>query len=239
MALKRKLTKAEYESINDIIKKEYVADGDDFCLDLDGGDAEDNSALKRAKDRANERAKEAEAREKVLESRLSEIEGLDARKRGDVATLEKSYNGKLETQKAEYEKRLGVLTKHTTATMIDKEAMAIASRISNSPNLLFPHIKARLQADFEGDAPRTWVLDEEGNRSAYTMQDLEKQFVANKDYAAIMIASKASGGAGASATKSSGARFTSNNEKPRDLASMKPEQLAQHFKEVRESKESQ
>ena len=50
MALKRKITKADYDKLAADLKTEYVADGDDnYRLDLDG--EEDTGALKRAKDR--------------------------------------------------------------------------------------------------------------------------------------------------------------------------------------------
>ena len=49
MALKKKLTKAEYEKLSEHIKAEYIEDGDGFRLDIDGD--EDTGALKRAKDR--------------------------------------------------------------------------------------------------------------------------------------------------------------------------------------------
>ena len=36
MALKKKLTKAEYEKLSEHIKAEYIEDGDGFRLDIDG-----------------------------------------------------------------------------------------------------------------------------------------------------------------------------------------------------------
>ena len=70
----------------------------------------------------------------------------------------------------------------------------MAAEISTSPSLLLPHIKARLQADLDGDAPATKVLDRDGKPSAMTVADLSKEFVDNKDFAAIIRATKASGG---------------------------------------------
>ena len=59
MALKRKITKADYDKLAADLKTEYVADGDDnYRLDLDG--EEDTGALKRAKDRETQLRKDAE-----------------------------------------------------------------------------------------------------------------------------------------------------------------------------------
>ena len=56
MALKKKITKEAFEKLPDVLKSEYVANGDDYVLDVDG--EEDTGALKRAKDREKQRADE-------------------------------------------------------------------------------------------------------------------------------------------------------------------------------------
>ena len=227
MALKKKLSKAEYEKLSDTIKAEYIEDGDGYRLDLDGD--EDTGALKRAKDREAQLRREAETKLREAQEELDRINGDDARKKGDIATLEKSWQKKLDDQKAEYEGRLGKLTSHTTKTLVDNVATQIATKISNAPALLLPHIKSRLQADFEGDSPVTRVLDKDGKPSAMTVEELAAEFVANKDFSAIITASKASGGAG-KPSNNSGGGAPNNSDKPADLASMNPAQLAEHIK---------
>lgn len=227
MALKKKLSKAEYEKLSDTIKAEYIEDGDGFRLDIDGD--EDTGALKRAKDREAQLRRDAEAKLREAQEELDRINGDDARKKGDIATLEKSWQKKLDDTKAEYEGRVSKLTAHTTKTLVDNVATQIASKISNAPALLLPHIKSRLQADFEGDAPVTRVLDKDGKPSAMTVEELAAEFVANKDFSAIITASKASGGAG-KPSNNSGGGAPNNSDKPADLASMNPAQLAEHIK---------
>ena len=227
MALKKKLTKAEYEKLSEHIKAEYIEDGDGFRLDIDGD--EDTGALKRAKDREAQLRRDAEVKLREAQEELDRINGDDARKKGDIATLEKSWQKKLEDQKAEYEGKLGKLTSHTKTQLVDNVAQQIASKISNAPALLLPHIKARLAADFEGDAPVTRILDKEGKVSAMTVEELSAEFVANKDFSAIITASKASGGAG-KPSNSNGGGAPNNSDKPADLASMNPAQLAEHIK---------
>ena len=227
MALKKKLTKAEYEKLSEHIKAEYIEDGDGFRLDIDGD--EDTGALKRAKDREAQLRRDAEAKLREAQEELDRINGDDARKKGDIATLEKSWQKKLDDTKAEYEGKVSKLTAHTTKTLVDNVATQIATKISNAPALLLPHIKSRLQADFEGDSPVTRVLDKDGKPSAMTVEELAAEFVANKDFSAIITASKASGGAGKPSNQNGGGA-PNQSDKPADLASMNPAQLAEHIK---------
>lgn len=227
MALKKKLSKAEYDKLSDAIKAEYIEDGDGFRLDIDGD--EDTGALKRAKDREAQLRRDAEAKLREAQEELDRINGDDARKKGDIATLEKSWQKKLDDTKAEYEGKVSKLTAHTTKTLVDNVATQIATKISNAPALLLPHIKSRLQADFEGDSPVTRVLDKDGKPSAMTVEELAAEFVANKDFSAIITASKASGGAG-KPSNNNGGGAPNNSDKPADLASMNPAQLAEHIK---------
>lgn len=232
MALKKKLTKEEHAKLSDALKAEYIEDGDGFRLDVDGD--EDTGALKRAKDREAQLRKDAEKEAKELRERLESIEGDDARKKGDIATLEKSWQSKLEKQREEYEAKISKLTSHTTKTLVDNVASQLAHKISNAPAIIMPHIKSRLIADFEGDTPVTRVLDKDGKPSALTIDELANEFVANKDFSAIITASKASGGAGKPSQNGGGApKFNGQSDKPADLSKMNPAELAAHLKEAK------
>ena len=93
MALKRKITKADYDKLAADIKTEYVADGDDnYRLDLDG--EEDTGALKRAKDRETQLRTDAEKKAAELAAQLDSLTDSDAKKRGDIEALEKSLKEK-------------------------------------------------------------------------------------------------------------------------------------------------
>lgn len=222
MALKKKLTRAEYDALSEHLKAEYVEDGEGFRLDLEGD--EDTGALKRAKDREKELRQQAEKALRDAQEQLDRISGDDARKKGDIQTLEKSWQKKIEEQAAIYEAKLSKLTKHTTQSLVDNVASQIATKISNAPALLLPHIKQRLAADFDGEMPVTRVLDKDGKPSAATVEELTAEFVANKDFSAIMIASKASGGASKSSNHAGSAATNANNA---DFAKMNPAQLAE------------
>lgn len=229
MALKKKITKEEHAKLSEHFKAEYVEDGDGFKLDLEG--EEDTGALKRAKDREAQLRKDAEKKLRETEEKLNELEGNDARKRGDIDTLEKSWKDKLTTQKSEYQAKLDKLSAHTTKTLVDNVALSIATKISSSPALILPHIRARLKADFEGDEPMTRVLDSAGKPSALTVDELSAEFVANKDFASVILASRASGSAG----RAPGSAPSNSSAPPQnaDLSTMKPSQLAEHLRSIK------
>ena len=94
MALKKKITKEDHAKLSDALKSEYVEDGDGFRLDVDG--EEDTGALKRAKDREAQLRREAEAKLREAQEQLDALGSDDARKKGDIATLEKSWQKKIE-----------------------------------------------------------------------------------------------------------------------------------------------
>lgn len=241
MALKRKITKAEYDKLSTEIKTEYVADGDDFKLDIAGEADEDTGALKRAKDREAQLRREAEKRAKEAEDKLAGIEGDDARKKGDIATLEKAWQKKLDDAKAEADAKISKYENNIRATLVDNVATKLAAEISTSPALILPHIKARLVADLDGDTPTTKVLGKDGKPSNVTLDDLRKEFVDNKDFATIIRASKASGGGAPDAsqrTRLGGAPQTPTGDKPASLAALPAKDLAAQLKAAKEANAS-
>ncbi len=243
MALKKKLTKAEYDKLKNELKENYIEDGDDgYKLDLEGD--EDTGALKRAKDREVQLRKEAEKRAKDAEDRLSELDSNDARKKGDIETLERQWKEKHQKEidklnadnTAEKTALTEKLTKRDSTLskqLIDNKAQALSIKLNPKlAKVLEPHIKARLSADLEGDEPITVILDTLGKPSKLTMDQLEAEFVANKDFAGIIIGSKASGSAGN--TTPGSANKTTQTEQAVDLSKLSPKDLAAHVTQVRE-----
>lgn len=229
MALKRKISKEAFDKLSEDIKAEYKEQDGEYVLDIDGD--EDTGALKRAKDREAQLRRDAEKRAKEAEEKLQGLEGDDARKRGDIETLEKSWEKKHNETKAQYEERIQKQEGFMKKTLVDSVAKDIAHKISTSPSLIMPHIKSRLTADLEGDNPSTKVLDANGQPSAMTIDELQEEFVANKDFSAIIIGSKASG----SGTSKDGQNKSTRNGatedgKPVPLSGLSPKELAEHVK---------
>lgn len=210
MALKSKITdKAEFDKLADVLKAEYKEENGVWLLQSD--DAEE---LRTAKVREKERADKAEAEAKALKKAAEDAEAARlkaeedakaeaARKSGDIATLEKSWEAKViaarEEGKAEVTKLRGMLEN----LLVDSEARNLANEISISPSLLTPIIKARLRAELDGDTPITRVLDANGKPSAMNIAELKQELVANKEFAAIIKGSNGSGG-GAGGNNSGG-----------------------------------
>lgn len=204
--LKLKISEDEFDSLSDEMKKIYKQDGDSYLLDADIPNV-DNGALKRAKDRESQKRKDLEAQLAELQSKLDSISDTDARKRGDIDTLEKSWNSKYSDMEKSYGEKMKSLQSAYVKEVIDKKAIELANKLSDSPDLILPHIKGRIKADFDGDTPITRVLDKEGNVSALTFDELHKEFVANPIFKPIIRESKASG---SSANNASGQKGSAN-----------------------------
>jgi len=230
MALKKKITKAEFEKLAEHFKVEYKEDGENYILDLDG--EEDTGALKRALDREKQEAKEAKQALKDAQKKLDELDNTDARKRGDIEMLEKSWKAKLEARETELSGKIEKLQGATKKSLLVGTADKIASEISTVPALMAKVIRERLHVDFDGEEATLKVLDANGQISALTIEELKKEFLTNKDYASIITGSKATGGGASGADKKGGGAAPDSQT---DFSKQKPESFAEHLKAKIES----
>lgn len=238
MALKRKITKEAFDKLSAEIKAEYVEKDGDYVLDVDGDVGnEDTTALRRAKDREVQARKDAEKRAKEAEDKLKSLDESDARKRGDIDALEKSWKEKHDATETGYKTKLAAKDAFIARTLVDNVASALAAEISVSPKLLLPHIKARLVADLEADTPTTKVLDAAGKPSALTLDELRKEFVDNKEFASIIRASKASGGSAPNdgRTQRLGGATQTSDGKPVALSALTAKDLAARITEAKQA----
>jgi hypothetical protein len=220
MALKRKLTKAEHSALNPLLQAEYKAEGEDFVLDATG--FEDPGELRRALARVREEKTTLETELTTARTKIDTITAADARRAGDVATLEKSWQDKLDAEKRDATKKLEAKDKFLQTTLVDSVASKLATEVGgDNADLLVPHIKSRLSAELTGEIPLTRVLDKDGKPSAMTVEDLRKEIETDKRFASVVIKSKASGGGAAGAGRpagggaASGRKFKELNDKER------------------------
>ncbi|WNO48590.1 hypothetical protein [Achromobacter phage shaaii_LB5] len=203
MALKLKLTKDEFGKLPKEIQDEYIVDGEGYTLDVDG--MEDTGPLRRALDRAKQTAAERQAELDELRAKQEQLDHDTARKNKDIDTLEKQWkarqdeavnavSGKLAKAHEFIEKQLG----HSVAESLAKE-------LTDAHALMLPHVKSRIKVNTENGDFRTVVLDAEGKETNLTVADLAKEFRADKNFSAIMRASKASGAASPSKPNTSNA----------------------------------
>lgn len=209
MALKRIVTTEEHAKLPADLKKEYKAEGEGFVLEIEG--YEDPAALKRAKDHEKKEAADAkralkdsqdalaaltEERDNLLRGAIpkADVEKLEGSHKAKLAAREKELNGQIETANASLSKLL-----------VDNVAQSLASEISTAPKVILPHIMKRLRSEKNAAGEyETKIVDSDGKASAFTIDDLKKEFIANKEFAPIITASKASGG-GASGAGGGGA----------------------------------
>lgn len=171
-SLKEAVLAKHKESLSGYVSKE----------DFDAVNAKKDELLgesKKAKQKARE---EAEAAEKA---RLEAMQ-----KSGDVESLSKSYEEKLAATQAELDAfkqqtiqaskkdiALGFVSEHVVDDAFSREAMA---------NEYMKRIDIR--------DSKPVVLDAEGNLTALSVDDLQKEFLSSSKYQAHLVSTKASGG---------------------------------------------
>ncbi len=208
--MKRLITKGEHAKLDAKLQTEYKEDGDNFVLDLT--DYEDPAELKRAKDREVADKKAATKLAKDLQTQLDTV---TAERDGMLeGTVKKDDHEKLKTV---YEQRLTkALTDHKTEVetrdtqltelLQTNVAQELASKLSTSPTLLKPHILSRIVVERVDGKSVTKIKDKDGVISGtLTIKELEKEIIANPEFAPILIGSRGSGGGAQRASGNGGA----------------------------------
>lgn len=219
MALKYKIDKSTHESLPADVKKEYVADGDSFILDISGAYVSDRDVgpLARAHDRNKLRIKELEKQLGDTEAELDQFKS-DPKAR-DIKVLEKSWSDKYANREKELTTENDRLKGFVNETLVNSVATTLAADISTAPELMLPHILKRISADITGDKPVTKVLDKDGKPSALTIDDLKKELLTEKAFAPIIVASRAKG-AGSGSNAQSQARSSAANSQEQNVNPM-------------------
>lgn len=258
MALKKKITKSDYDKLSDERKKDYKAGefSDTYVLDVDGEDESDDPAeLRRALAREREDKKKAQRELRELKATGGETaegeegeegepetparRGRPSRAEADAKKIDADWLKKYNKDIGAKDAKIAALTGAIKKTMLDGTANAMAARISTSPKLMAKAILDRLSVDMDGDEPELVILGDDGKPSGLSLEKLEKEFLANKEFASIMIASKASGGGApktGAETKQPGGGAPASDTKPTDLSKMAPKDLAAHLKAAKEAK---
>jgi hypothetical protein len=206
MALKRKITKEEHAALPDVLKSEYKAEGDAFILEVDDPAF---AALKAEKEAAAARAAKAEAdlKAKTDAEEAAAVKAREdaARAAGDVAALEKSWKDKRDADVAAEAAKTAATTAALRALLVDTQAQKMADEISTVPALMIDKIKARMTVEVVDGVPLLRVLSTDGKPSALSVADLQKEFLDNPDYKAIIKGSRSSGGGAGGSGEGGGA----------------------------------
>ena len=232
--LKRKITKEEFDSLDDSKKGAYKESGDSYVLDIDDGDDSMTKVL-RAKERERQLRKEAEEKLAAIESERASKEEEDLKKRGNIDVLEKSWNEKFENQQAEYSQQIEGYKNFIQKTLGDELAEKMSAEFyPDAPKVMIPHFRSRISVDFEPDesgkiVPKRRILDATGQPSALTPDELKKEFLNNTEFAGMVKGTQASGsGTPAPTTRPGGA----SERGKMDLWQAKPDEVLSHIKGV-------
>lgn len=219
MALAFKIKKAAYDALTPEMQAEYVAGetAGEFLLDVSGlPEAPDTGPLERAL--------------KSERDKVKELTGERNQLKADIAAMPD-----VEALKATHEAEKGKLTKFADKTLKDSVAIAIATKISTAPSLLADKIAARISVDLTGDEPKTVFLGADGKPDPeLTAEKISQEFVANKEYAAIIIGSKASGSGTQPRQPNSqpvgGVTPPNGEQQPKLISAMSPAERVEHIK---------
>ena len=232
MKLKRKITKEEFEALSEVQQSLYVEKDGNYTLDIEDNAFETLKSEKRAVQEELERyrAEEAERIRKAEERAVKKAQEEYEKAKGDknVEAIEKSWQDKYDKLNAEKTASDERYSNYVKKALIDSEVARMAGEISTAPALISPHIRARLDVDLTAEQPKLIVLDENGQRSALTVAELQKSFIDNKDFGAIIKVTTANGGANSGKFVNTPHNSGASGEVK--LSNLTDEQLAEHYK---------
>lgn len=207
------------EDVAEGLRPFYVAapEGESgFYLQVEGKTVEDTTALKNAKDheknlrvaaeRERDAAKTAQTQAETERTAAEEAARLAVANKGqDVQALEASWQEKLTKADAKREADVKERDDEIERLLVTNTANSLAGEISTIPEMFAESVIAkRLKVEVGADKKRfVRVLDDAGQPTAKTLDELKQELLANEKYAAIIIAGKGSGG-GANKTPSGG-----------------------------------
>lgn len=218
------------DGVDENLRGLYKEQHGKFRLNVDG--LEDTSALKRAKDHEKQARKQAERQAKEFQDQLEALQEKinagkddDAKKKGDIEALEKSWQDKLTKREKALLGQIDGLNDNLRTLLVDREAVRIASElaIEGSAEILVPHIKSRLGVEQKEGRFVTVVNDAESKPSALTLDELKQEFANHTAFAPVIVGSKASGG-GASGSKGGSAAHSG------DLSQMSRKEKLDYFR---------
>jgi hypothetical protein len=200
MALARKINQTTFDGLHEEIQKLYEKNGDEY--NLTGIEKEDTGALTRALDRERLEKKQATDDAKAAKDELEALKKNTPEstpKDKDIARLEKLWENRVTEAQTKGAEALAKKDAFIKKSALQTSAMSIAQAIAVKPSaieVLMPHIERRLTVEIGDDGPKIRVLGKDGEVSANSLTDLEKEFVDNDAFSALIIGSRATGGAG-------------------------------------------
>lgn len=226
--MKRKLTKSEYDSLSDDFKKEYEENDGNYLLKIDGKDDAVETAIKRAKEEKaaeKKRADEAEAKLKEAEDEKVKATQEKQRKDGKFDEIEQSYKDRIAALEQEKVDAKAATQKVSDDAMISKAFEGMSSKFV-SPSIMKPHIMNRLTVEQVGDTREVRVVDKDGKLTSTSLDDFQKEILADKEFSSMVKASEASGGGAGGSKDTGGASSSKSSSKGLDFLTADPKDVA-------------
>lgn len=239
MKIKRKLSDAEYNALDDNKKALYIQQGSEWVLDIDDTAFEE---LKKEKTELKVKLEQFEAEKKAAEDKAAEEKAkrekdkMDKQKKdGEWEAYTKSLEEKVEKLQNDIKTTQEGYRNRLTTDMLNREVDRIANELSTAPSLLKPFIRDRLTVEFVGEEPRIFVKDDKGHKSATSIKEFEKSIVDNSEFSAI-IKQTAGGASTQNQNGFSGTKTINNNQAPQggsvNILDMTLEQQAAFAKQL-------
>ena len=185
---------ASLDDVDETLRNLYEEKDGEFVLKVAGlPEPEDVSGLKANYARLMDEKKEQQRLAREAQAEKDRLAEEAARKTGDIATLEASWQAKFQEREAQL---LAEAKSHQDKVLkltVGSEAQKLAQKLAvqGSSDVLLPHIKHRLYLKEDGSVG---VLDSQGGLSAATIEDLEKEFRTNAAFKPLLAADCGSGG---------------------------------------------
>lgn len=226
--MKYKIDAAAHSALTPELQALYAATGEDYTLTVDG--LPDNQAeIERINAHNQKLISEKRERDEVARQAQAERERIEQeslKQSGNFEALEKSYQEKLKAA----DERANELVRQRDNSSVEQESQRLASQLADTPTnqrLLQRFIKDRLSV-VDGQVK---VVDDKGQLSASTIDDLANEFKTSGDYDSLLVGTRGSGSGG---NGTSGSIVKSANEYSEaeriDLANKNPELFKQTFK---------
>lgn len=240
MTLALTLDAEKHSALDGALQPLYVKQDDgNYRLDADipstdGLKAKTDELLGETK-RERELRKAAEERAKALEDAQQKAAEDNARAKGDVESLEKSYQEKMQKLDTDYGSKVSTLEKQIYDLTVGQAATNLANElaIKGSAIAMLPHIQNRLTLEqTETGEQRIRVLDASGNKTAMTLEDLKQEFRANEAFKPLIAANGASGSGANGANSGAGGQFDATKltaHERKQLKDSDPQRFAQLY----------
>jgi len=191
--MKYKITKTEFEALDETAKKEYTLDGETAVLKIEGEGAPSAEAITRAEDKLRiekeHRQKAEKARddaEKREEKLKKDLEGASGKE--EIAKIREEHQKELDKIRDDRAKEQQEAKDARNVGLKKETAEAFANDHFTIPGLMVDQFAKRLSVEEVDGTPVVRVLDAEGKASALSLDELKKEFLDNKEYSTIIKA---------------------------------------------------